>query len=95
MPRLKRQVKWRKPALADLQDIHAWLCEIEGANPDRTILTIKAVADALERLGDIGRPSRVDGLRELSVRRAPYVVVYRVTKTHFDILAVYHTRQER
>lgn len=49
----------------------------------------------MERLGDIGRPSRVPGVRELSVRNAPYVIVYRVDGEAIDILAVYHTAQDR
>lgn len=50
----------------------------------------------MRRLGDIGRPSRVEGLRELSVRNAPYVVVYRIIDDDAaDVLAVYHKAQDR
>lgn len=49
----------------------------------------------MERLGDIGRPSRVADARELSVRGAPYVIAYQVSGDAIEILAVYHTSQDR
>jgi plasmid stabilization system protein ParE len=90
-----RRVVWRKQALTDLQAIHAWLGKFENADPDRAVRRIRAAAEGLARLGDIGRPSRVPGLRELSVRNAPYVIAYRVEDAAIDILAVYHTAQDR
>lgn len=44
---------------------------------------------------DAGRPSRLPGLRELSVRDAPYVIVYEVNGDDVDLLAIYHTSQDR
>jgi plasmid stabilization system protein ParE len=90
-----RSLVWRARALADLEAIHAWLTTLENADPDRAVLRIRAAADSLARLGDIGRPSRVEGLRELSVRNAPYVIAYRMDPDEIDILAVYHTAQDR
>jgi toxin ParE1/3/4 len=49
----------------------------------------------MQRLGDIGRPSRVEGVRELSVRNAPYIIIYRVDGDVIEILAVYHAAQDR
>jgi plasmid stabilization system protein ParE len=59
------------------------------------ILRIQAAAESLARLGDIGRPSRVEGVREFSVRTAPYVIAYRMDENWVDLLAVYHTAQHR
>jgi plasmid stabilization system protein ParE len=89
------RLQWRARALADLQEIHRWLSGIEGALPDRAIERIRLAAETLVRLGDIGRPSVVGGLRELSVPGAPYVIAYRVDGEVYDILAVYHTSQQR
>jgi plasmid stabilization system protein ParE len=80
---------------ADLRAIHAWLSELENAQPDRAIQRIHAAANMLVRLGDIGRPSRAEGQRELSVPGAPYVIAYRVEEDVYDIIAVYHTSQQR
>jgi plasmid stabilization system protein ParE len=89
------RVIWRKRALNDLAKFHEWLSTIDGAEPDRTILRIRAAADTLERLGDIGRPGREPGTRELSLRMPPYVIVYRTEADTVDILAAYHTAQNR
>jgi len=93
--RRTRRPQWRDEALADLDRIHAWLSEQEGANADRTIIRIRAAVATLCRLGDIGRPSRVEGLREMSVRNAPYVIAYRAEPDVIDVLAVYHQAQDR
>ena len=86
---------WREAAVADLERIDTWLSQFENANPVTVRRRIVATADRLERLGDIGRPSKVEGLREVSVRNAPYVVVYRVTGEAVEVVAVYHTGQKR
>lgn len=91
----RKQVRWRQRALSDLQAIHDWLATLDGADPQRAIERIRAAADAMVRLGDIGRPSVEPGLRELSVRHAPYVIAYRVSGDDIDIIAVYHTAQRR
>lgn len=90
-----RRLVWRAEALTDLDRIHAWLSNIDGAKPDQTILRIRAAAETLRRLGDIGRPSRVEGVRELSVRNAPYVITYTLHSAVIDIRAVYHQAQQR
>jgi toxin ParE1/3/4 len=89
------RVKWGQTARKQLKDFKVWLSTIEDANPKRTIGRIKASAESLERLGDIGRPSRFEGFRELSVRGAPYVIVFTVKGDHFLIVAVFHTAQDR
>lgn len=89
------RVRWSKPALADLREIRAWLATLPDANPKRTIARIRTAADNLATLGDIGRPSGIEDLRELSVQRAPYVIVFRKEADTFVIAAVFHTAQER
>lgn len=91
----RNQLCWRWKALEDLRAFHDWLATQEGAKPKETIARIRKAAESMARLGDIGRPSLEDGVRELSVRNAPYVIVYRVVGETIDILAVYHTAQDR
>jgi plasmid stabilization system protein ParE len=71
------------------------LSAIEGAKPNRTIGRIRAAVNSMRRLGDIGRPAPIEGLRELFVRNAPYVVLYRVHATTIEVVAVYHGAQDR
>lgn len=90
-----KPIRWRARALADLQAAHEWLETLENAQPAQTISRIRIAAESMRRLGDIGRPGIEPGVRELSVRNAPYVIIYRVQADWFDILAVYHTGQQR
>ena len=95
MRRTPRRVRWRARALADLQGYYDWLSSLERGRPKQTLARIRTAAHSLKRLGDIGRPSIEPGLRELSVRNAPYIIVYRIDGDTIDILAVYHAAQER
>jgi plasmid stabilization system protein ParE len=88
-------VLWSKRALLDLDRLHGWLSELPDAQPDRAILRIRSAAMKLETLGDIGRPGPTPDTRELSVRSAPYVIVYRFAGDDFEIMAVFHTAQSR
>ena len=89
------KLRWSRRALADLQGFHEWLSTLESAKPAKTIARIRASAKTLQRLGDIGRPGAVEGVREFSVRNAPYVLVYSVDGDVIEIVAVYHTAQNR
>lgn len=40
-----------------------------------------------------GRPGRVEGRRELVVRRTPYIVAYRVGKDDVRVLRILHSAQ--
>ncbi len=59
------RVRWSRTALADLREIRAWLSTFPDARPKQTIARIRAAADALAVLGDVGRPSGVETLRSL------------------------------
>jgi toxin ParE1/3/4 len=89
------RVQWRARALDDLKAFHDWLSTIEGAKPAQTVRRIRAAVESMTRLGDIGRPSRIEGVRELTVRNAPYIIVYQVGHGVIDVLAVYHSAQDR
>ncbi len=89
------RVRWQKRALSDLKSFRAWLEALPDANADRVVQRIKDAAQRLDRLGDIGRPSKLANIRELSVRNAPYVIVYQMRKGFILIVAVYHTAQDR
>jgi toxin ParE1/3/4 len=88
------RVVWRKKALNDLARFHQWLSTLERGDPDATILKIKAAADMLAD-HDVGRPGGKAGTRELSLRHPPYVIAYRADADTIEILAVYHTAQNR
>lgn len=90
-----KRVRWRTRALEDLRGFNDWLATLERGDPRKTIGRIRAAAESLKRLGGVGRPSIERGVRELSVRNAPYVIVYKIDGDTVDILAVYHSAQRR
>jgi plasmid stabilization system protein ParE len=89
------RVRWTRRATKQLGDLRSWLSTIDGANLQRVNSRIKASGQMLEFLGDIGRPSHFGETREISVRGAPYVLVYIAKRDHFLIVAVFHTAQDR
>lgn len=88
-------VVWRDSAIDDLERIDSWLSSIESADPSTVRQRIGATARTLERLGDIGRPGRVAGTRELPVRKAPYVIIYQVKLDTIEVVGVFHMAQNR
>jgi plasmid stabilization system protein ParE len=89
------RVRWQRRALSDLKSFKEWLETLPDANADRVVQRIKDAAQRLGRLGDIGRPSKLLNIRELSVANAPYVIAYQMRKDFILIVAVYHTSQNR
>ena len=92
---MPRKIVWREAAVDDLERIDAWLAAFQHGEPATIRARIGSAVDLLERLGDIGRPGQLKGTRELSVRLAPYVIVYLADGSEIEIVAIYHTAQER
>lgn len=83
-------VRWREAAIEDLEIIDAWLCSFEQAKPQKARERIGQAIYSLERLGDIGRPGKAPGTRELRVRGAPNIIVYVVDSEGIEIIAIGH-----
>jgi toxin ParE1/3/4 len=87
-------VRWRRAAIRDLDRIDSWLSSLDHAKPDRVRQQIGAAISMLERLGDVGRPGREPGTREIVVKKAPYVIVYGFHDGDIDVLAVIHAAED-
>jgi toxin ParE1/3/4 len=70
----------RDSAVADLEDIHAWIAAERPSSADRVVDRILDALQLLELFPESGRPGRVGGTRELVVPRLPYIVVYQVDR---------------
>jgi toxin ParE1/3/4 len=88
-------VIWDAEALADLNRLLEWLATLPHAKPKSVLNKIQAGAQSLARNGDIGRPSKIAGTRELSISTAPYVLIYRCQDATIEIIGVFHTAQDR
>ena len=55
---------------------------------------IESKVERLREFPNSGRPGRLKGTRELVVPRTPFIVVYRVAKTHVELIHVLHGAQK-
>jgi addiction module RelE/StbE family toxin len=85
------RVRWTRPALLQLADIHDYIAAENPAAARRVVRQIRQETTILTTQSGVGRPGRVPGTRELVVNRYPYVVAYRVDAAEIPILAVLHT----
>jgi toxin ParE1/3/4 len=89
------EVIWSRRATENLIQHVAY---IAARNPDAAERVRNAIASSVETLSQFpyrGRASERTGTRELVIPEFPnYIVVYRVTETHIQILRVWHGRQD-
>ena len=84
------KLRWTKPALNDISEIHAFTAQENPAAALKVARNLRAQAESLATYPMIGRPGRMAGTRELVIASLPYVLAYRLTETTIDILAIRH-----
>lgn len=85
---------WTTRALAELDDIFAYVATDNSAAAERLTFTIEAKAQLLLDHPEMGRPGRVDGTREFVVTGTPYILPYRVRDGRVEILAALHASRQ-
>ena len=82
---------WSPEALQDLRDIRAFISQDNpGAAKNIVARIVALVSEQLPANPEIGRAGRVPGTRELVISNTPFVVPYRISDEHIDILRVCH-----
>lgn len=84
------QVRWSRPALTDLAEIHDYIAADNPVAAKAAIQRIRQVANTLSEHPTLGRTGRVPDTRELVCGRLPYVIAYRIDAREVDIIAVIH-----
>lgn len=56
---------------------------------------LRKAGQELSTFPDRGRPTGIEGVRELVVPGTPYLLVYRVNKDKVEVLCVLHGAQDR
>jgi len=84
-------LRWRRAALADLEDIFEFVAQDNPIAAAKLAASIHNQAERLRLNPLLGRSGRVAGIRELVVPRVPYIVAYQVRGRRIEILAVVHT----
>ena len=84
-------IRWLSSALVELDRIHEYIARENPQAAARIFRQIRKAPRQLAHFPHLGRPSQVEGTRELVVSGLPYVVVYRVDEDYIEILRVFHT----
>ena len=88
--RKRMRLEWSAYALADRIAIFDY---IEADSPQAAVAVderIREQVEVLARFPQSGRPGRIEGTRELVIRRTPYIVAYRIKGSTARILRVLH-----
>jgi len=84
------RLEWSFRAQADRETIFD---AIEDDNPQAAITIDGRIGEGVRRLTQFpesGRPGRINGTRELIIRRTPYIAVYRIADETVRVLRVLH-----
>ena len=85
------KLRWTRVALQDLRHLYEYIAE---DNPSAAISMVNRIQEATQRLKkhpQMGRPGRVQGTRELIIAGSPYIVVYVLSDSEIQIVAVIHS----
>ena len=85
------KLRWTRVALQDLRHLYEYIAE---DNPSAAISMVNRIQEATQRLKkhpQMGRPGRVQGIRELIIAGSPYIVVYVLSDSEIQIVAVIHS----
>ena len=85
------QVAWLQPALDDLRGIHDYIAGDKPAAARRVVAAVRDATNVLREQPGLGRAGRIEGTRELVVRRYPYIIAYRQAAERVEVLAVVHS----
>ena len=83
-------IRYTRRALAHLVEIRAYIAQDQPAAAAMVGQGIRDAVLQLAQFPEAGRAGRVAGTRELVVPRLPFVIAYRVSGQHVDVLAILH-----
>jgi toxin ParE1/3/4 len=91
------RVRWSETALAEIQDIFAYIYERNRSAAAAVVERIEALTALLEEFPLVGHLTDEEGIRVLSVVRYPFLIFYKTDETAGEIviLHVRHSAQER
>ncbi len=84
------KIIWAQPARLDLLDIFDYIASASPKSAKTLLIEIKNRTALLIDNPHMGRIGRVYGTRELVVTGTPFILPYRISGQHIQILAVFH-----
>jgi addiction module RelE/StbE family toxin len=88
------KVRWTIPAANQLRSIFEYIAADNEAAAAHTVQRIRQAVLRTAGMPYAGRVGRVEGTREISVARTPYLVAYRIVDASIHVLAILHGAQE-
>ena len=85
------KLRWTRVGLQDLRHLHEYIAEDNPLAASQLVNRIKDAAQRLKKHPQMGRPGRVQGTRELVIAGSPYIVVYILSDSEIQIVAVIHS----
>ena len=84
------RVHWTKRARRDVRQIVGYLSDVNPASAERLRQTLRTQASSLGVFPEMGRASRVLGVRELVIAGTAYLMACRIAERGVEILRVRH-----
>jgi toxin ParE1/3/4 len=84
------KIRWTASAADDLKSAHEYIDEESSSAADALIDQIFAGIEMLQRFPRAGRQGRIENTRELVVSGTPFIIFYRISHDHIEILGIIH-----
>lgn len=84
------KLRYTRKALGHLLEIHAYTEQVWPGTSHEVGKTIEQAISRLLQHPELGQVGGVEGTRELVVPNLPFIVAYRVSGSHVDVLAILH-----
>ena len=88
------RVRWTRRAHRQLEEALKFIAEENSIAAVQIAQRIYAAERLLSDNPTIGRPGRVTGTREWTVKGAPYLIGYSLNDDELIILAILHSKQQ-
>lgn len=86
-------LRWSRFSVADRLAIFDYLDERNPQAASANDLAIEKQIERLRRFPMLGKAGRIEGTRELMIKRTPYFVAYQLERSTVRVLRILHTSQ--
>ncbi len=85
------KLRFTRQAIQDIESVYDYIAEENPIAAQSVLDQIESLVGQLPLHPKLGRSGRVADTRELVIPNTPYLVTYRITDFHVDILAIIHS----
>ena len=79
----------------DIKHIYSYIIENSDVpTAEKVLSSVENMIDYLEKFSELGKIGRVKNTRELTVPKLPFIIVYKIYKTHIAIISIIHTSKK-